>query len=107
MSTAFSFDIKLNDGTNRTIRMRLCSFIPNYYLLPRTKLILSETTTFAQKKRALNQCCMTNTDCANGNCHILLKTCQTPSCTDGNKNQDELAIDCGGATCLTACSKLQ
>ncbi|CAF1422411.1 unnamed protein product [Adineta ricciae] len=102
MSTAFSFDIKLNDGTNRTIRMRLCSFIPNYYLLPRTKLILSETTTFAQKKRALNQCCMTNTDCANGNCHILLKTCQ-----NGNKNQDELAIDCGGATCLTACSKLQ
>ncbi|CAF1644819.1 unnamed protein product [Adineta ricciae] len=93
------------------------------YLLPRTKLILSETTTFAQKKRALNQRCMTNTDCANGNCHILLKTCQSmgsleifphngtlllaPSCTDGNKNQDELAIDCGGATCLTACSELQ
>ncbi|CAF3872679.1 unnamed protein product, partial [Adineta steineri] len=51
----------------------------------------------------LNQTCAKNADCTNGNCHQTKQTCQEPSCTDGNKNQDEVNIDCGGATCSNRC----
>ncbi|CAF1616288.1 unnamed protein product, partial [Adineta ricciae] len=55
-------------------------------------------------KCALEQTCSKNADCANGNCHSTLKTCQIPSCSDGNKNQDETAVDCGGAICAAKCA---
>ncbi|CAF1683878.1 unnamed protein product, partial [Adineta ricciae] len=51
----------------------------------------------------VNQTCSRNTDCANGNCHTALKTCQPLSCSDGNKNQNETDVDCGGV-CTTKCT---
>ncbi|CAF1668157.1 unnamed protein product, partial [Adineta ricciae] len=47
--------------------------------------------------------CQINGDCANGNCHTGLKKCQSPSCSDGNQNQNESDIDCGGV-CTTKCA---
>ncbi|CAF1327644.1 unnamed protein product [Adineta ricciae] len=51
----------------------------------------------------LNQACSNNSDCSNGNCYVSLKICQVPSCCDGNKNQDETDIDCGGSMCGARC----
>ncbi|CAF1448739.1 unnamed protein product [Adineta ricciae] len=55
----------------------------------------------------LGQYCIRNTDCSIGNCHQTDGTCQVPSCNDGNKNQDETGIDCGGLTCATRCGANQ
>jgi hypothetical protein len=43
-----------------------------------------------------NKLCNANTDCGTGFfCYQSIK-CRKPSCTDGIKNQDETAVDCGG-----------
>ncbi|CAF1341386.1 unnamed protein product, partial [Adineta ricciae] len=52
----------------------------------------------------LNQVCSNNSDCSNGNCHISSKLCQISSCNDGNQNQDETDVDCGGSICGARCS---
>ncbi|CAF4275929.1 unnamed protein product, partial [Adineta steineri] len=57
-------------------------------------------------KCSLNQICAANSDCANGNCDTTLKKCVAPSCTDGNKNQNEGDVDCGGS-CSTKCGLSQ
>ncbi|CAF1660317.1 unnamed protein product, partial [Adineta ricciae] len=51
----------------------------------------------------ISQTCLANTDCVNGNCHQSNHTCQNPSCNDGNKNQGEIDVDCGGP-CSTKCA---
>ncbi|CAF1524150.1 unnamed protein product [Adineta ricciae] len=53
---------------------------------------------------AVNQTCKINGDCANGNCPTAVKKCQPYSCFDGNKNQDEGDVDCGGPCNTTLCS---
>ncbi|CAF0991771.1 unnamed protein product [Adineta steineri] len=47
--------------------------------------------------------CRSSSDCTSNNCDITTKKCQTPTCTDGVKNQDETDVDCGGATCSKKC----
>jgi len=39
--------------------------------------------------------CQRGDDCSSGVCRD--RVCQTPTCTDGQKNGDELQVDCGGA----------
>lgn len=48
------------------------------------------------KRCGLTQSCSRNSDCGSSYCRN--RRCAQPSCTDGVKNQDETAIDCGG-TC--------
>ena len=43
-------------------------------------------------------CIYPNMCAGNGAC--VGYVCQTPSCTDGVKNQDETDVDCGGAVCI-------
>ncbi|HVW25087.1 MAG TPA: hypothetical protein VHC69_06925 [Polyangiaceae bacterium] len=46
--------------------------------------------------------CTTRTDCQSdvcGSSSSILKTCQTPTCTDTVKNGDETDVDCGGSKC--------
>jgi hypothetical protein len=46
--------------------------------------------------------CSDPTHCVSGVCGgDMPKTCQSPTCTDGVMNGDELAVDCGGAGCQT------
>ncbi len=41
--------------------------------------------------------CTSNIDCDTGFCELFTSTCQEPSCTDGQMNGDEEAVDCGGS----------
>ncbi|CAF1498285.1 unnamed protein product [Adineta ricciae] len=50
-----------------------------------------------------NKSCEASSDCQAGFCRSNDKTCQTPSCSDGYKNQDETDVDCGGSVCSTQC----
>lgn len=43
--------------------------------------------------------CADDTDCETGFCRSSDQTCQTASCDDGEQNQDETGVDCGGNTC--------
>jgi hypothetical protein len=47
--------------------------------------------------------CLDPGDCT-GNGACVNFVCQTPSCTDMVKNQDETDIDCGGMVCTARCS---
>ena len=47
----------------------------------------------------LNESCVTNTDCQSNYCYA--GTCKEASCSDGIKNGQESAIDCGGSLCQT------
>lgn len=48
------------------------------------------------KRCGLTQSCSRNSDCGSSYCRN--RRCAQPTCSDGAKNQDETAIDCGG-TC--------
>src|SRR5690606_29395605 len=51
---------------------------------------------------ALGGGCARAADCDSRNCDTVSMTCvtpDTPTCTDGVRNQDETDVDCGGATC--------
>jgi hypothetical protein len=47
--------------------------------------------------------CDQNSDCASAYCNQGLNLCQTPTCTDGIKNNGETDIDCGGP-CPNKCA---
>lgn len=50
----------------------------------------------------LGQGCARAADCESRNCDTVAMECvtpDTPTCTDGTRNQDETDIDCGGAIC--------
>lgn len=49
--------------------------------------------------RSVGQKCVLDKDCALGPCVNLACTSSGPSCTDGIKNRDESAADCGGEYC--------
>jgi hypothetical protein len=46
--------------------------------------------------------CLVGTDCLDLVCNAGAKTCDMPTCADGQKNGNETATDCGGATCDAA-----
>ncbi|CAF1515654.1 unnamed protein product [Adineta ricciae] len=54
-------------------------------------------------KCSLNKTCRKDGDCTTGFCRSNDKTCQTPSCSDEFRNQDETDVDCGGSICSTQC----
>jgi len=47
----------------------------------------------------LNDACLANSDCQSNYCYA--GTCKEASCSDGIKNGQESAIDCGGSLCQT------
>jgi hypothetical protein len=48
----------------------------------------------------MGKSCGASKDCFSLVCSGSPKTCQLPSCSDGQLNQDETATDCGGAHCM-------
>lgn len=48
---------------------------------------------------ATGEVCDTGTDCLSGYCHVSNSICVSDHCSDGERNEGETDVDCGGAEC--------